>query len=83
MNNIFNFATSELSQDAFIAWALNWINEDKSLPLYEMAADLLKAMGETDDSIRDGIKIEMQLKKIDILVTIKSSNRAIIIEDKV
>ena len=49
MNNIFNFATSELSQDAFIAWALNWINEDKSLPLYEMAADLLKVMGETDD----------------------------------
>ena len=82
MNNIFNFATSELSQDAFIAWALNWINEDKSLPLYEMAADLLKAMGETDDSIRGGIEIRTQLKRIDILVTVKSSNRAIIIEDK-
>lgn len=82
MNNIFNFATSELSQDAFIAWALNWINEDKSLPLYEMAADLLKVMGETDDSIRDGIEIRTQLKRIDILVTIKNCNRAIIIEDK-
>ena len=25
-NNIFNFATNELSQDAFICWCLNWIN---------------------------------------------------------
>lgn len=27
MNNIFSFATGELSQDAFICWCLNWINE--------------------------------------------------------
>ena len=25
-NNIFSFATNELSQDAFICWCLNWIN---------------------------------------------------------
>ena len=25
-NNLFNFATSELSQDGFICWCLNWIN---------------------------------------------------------
>lgn len=83
-NNLFSFATSELSQDAFIAWALNWINGDRSMPLYEMAADLLKTMGETDDSISDGIIIKTQLKKIDILVTVKRQgcNRAIIIEDK-
>ena len=27
-NNIFNFATSELSQDAFICWLCNWVNFD-------------------------------------------------------
>jgi hypothetical protein len=26
--NIFNFATSELSQDAFIAWLLTWANKE-------------------------------------------------------
>ena len=27
-NNIFDFATSELSQDAFICWLCNWVNFD-------------------------------------------------------
>lgn len=31
MNNIFSFATGELSQDAFICWCLNWINEPDNL----------------------------------------------------
>ena len=25
-NNIFKFATKELSQDAFLAWLINWLN---------------------------------------------------------
>lgn len=25
-NNIFKFSTKELSQDAFLAWLINWIN---------------------------------------------------------
>ena len=25
-NNIFKFATKELSQDAFLCWLINWIN---------------------------------------------------------
>lgn len=24
-NNLFDFATSELSQDAFLCWSLNWL----------------------------------------------------------
>ena len=27
-NSLFSFATSELSQDAFICWCLNWFNDD-------------------------------------------------------
>ena len=29
-NNLFDFATKELSQDAFIAWLVNWINVQES-----------------------------------------------------
>jgi len=35
-NNLFSFATSELSQDAFICWCLNWINyPDEMLFLWQ------------------------------------------------
>ena len=39
MNNIFTFATGELSQDAFICWCLNWINYPNEI-LYPMAKDI-------------------------------------------
>ena len=81
-NNIFTFATSELSQDAFISWCLNWINYPEK-PLYALAEQLLLKMGEDKDSFRDGIIIERQIKHVDVLVVIKGKNRAIIIEDKV
>lgn len=29
-NSIFEFATGELSQDAFICWCANWFNDDQS-----------------------------------------------------
>ena len=38
-NNLFSFATSELSQDAFICWCLNWINYPNE-ELYSMAKDI-------------------------------------------
>ena len=38
-NNLFTFATSELSQDAFICWCLNWINYPNEI-LYPMAKDI-------------------------------------------
>lgn len=37
MNNLFDFATSELSQDAVICWCVNWYNEKES-KLYPLAA---------------------------------------------
>ena len=27
MNNIFKYATKELSQDAFLCWSINWLSE--------------------------------------------------------
>lgn len=43
-NNLFQFATSELSQDAFICWCLNWFNDDRKPRLREMAISLIKRM---------------------------------------
>ena len=81
-NNIFDFATSELSQDAFICWCLNWLNY-KSSELRALAVDLLKEFGEEDVSDNQEILIKRQFKKIDILVVLKGLNRVYIIEDKV
>ena len=81
-NNIFNFATSELSQDAFICWCLNWLNY-KNSELRSLATDLLKAFGEESISDSQELIIKRQYKKIDILVTLKELNRIYIIEDKV
>ena len=39
-NNMFKYATKELSQDAFICWCINWINypNDK---LHNLGKDML------------------------------------------
>lgn len=42
-NNLFSFATSELSQDAFICWCLNWINYPNE-ELYPMAKDIFSKL---------------------------------------
>ena len=80
-NNLFNFATKELSQDAFLCWCLNWYNNPESL-LYPMAEELLELLGENGLPQGQELEILQQIKKIDILVILKEQNRAIIIEDK-
>lgn len=86
--NLFNFATSELSQDAFICWLLSWANEEHrsvSEPLHQTAVALLHRLLELGNvpkpqSIRS-IEIDRQHKYIDILVLV-NQDIAIIIEDK-
>ena len=80
--NIFNFATSELSQDAFICWIISWFNYPQEENLHQVAIYLLREL--TKDKILkiDKIKIEKQYKKIDILVRI-NDEYALLIEDKV
>lgn len=43
-NNIFKFATKELSQDAFLCWCINWVNQTSNSVLYDLGADVLKTM---------------------------------------
>lgn len=80
-NNLFSFATSELSQDAFICWCLNWINYPNE-NLYPMAKDIFSNLLEEKDLKNEKIEILRQYKKIDILVILKNSKKAYIIEDK-
>lgn len=80
-NNLFSFATSELSQDAFICWCLNWINYPNE-ELYPMAKDIFSNLLEEKDLENEKVEILRQYKKIDVLVILKKSKKAYIIEDK-
>ena len=86
--NIFSFATSELSQDAFICWLLSWAKEEYSiedLSLHNCARSLISVMFEKHSkkmpSEITNIKITKQDKNIDVLCVI-NNKFPIIIEDK-
>ena len=94
-NNIFDFATSELSQDAFICWCVNWFNDDSKPELKDMAINLLKRLSgaEKIEQVKifrqfsekvtleeKGVSTEIKLK-IDVLLIVNGSI-AVIIEDK-
>ena len=80
-NNLFSFATSELSQDAFICWCLNWINYPNE-ELYPMAKDIFSELLKEENLENEKVEILRQYKKIDVLVILKKSKKAYIIEDK-
>lgn len=84
-NNLFRFATKELSQDAILAWTINGINgKDKSLKA--LGKTLLKAMigweGDTDFS---DVVVLRQVKNMDILISFMHDGlqHLVIVEDKV
>lgn len=95
MNNIFSFATGELSQDAFICWCLNWINEPDNVTIHryrQLALDLLaklidnlserNQLSNVDINSIDKIILVQQVLNIDVLAIIPQYKLAIIIEDK-
>ena len=87
--NLFNYATSELSQDAFLLWLLDWANPD-----YKDADEQLNAAAQEfvrflldknkNDLQIESVKCYKQLKNIDVLAIVKIVNNvfAILIEDK-
>lgn len=81
-NNIFNFATSELSQDAFICWLCNWVNfDDNSLSedekkLKSLATEFIeKMLGEKLENRK--VNIKRQYQKIDVLLEIQNKTEFI------
>jgi len=90
--NLFKFATSELSQDAFICWLLSWAKadyktgDDKQKALHKIATSVLRLFfskaGKTLPLSIETIVIKRQVTNIDILCII-NDNYCVLIEDKV
>ncbi|MCT7654457.1 PD-(D/E)XK nuclease family protein [Oceanimonas sp. NS1] len=85
--NLFNFATSELSQDALLCWLLSWsdprqqANDNK---LHQLGRTLLTALiteaGGTPTSINH-VEVLRQYRRLDVLCRI-NDNLILMIEDK-
>lgn len=85
--NLFTFATSELSQDAFICWLLSWAKpEFQGELLNQCAVTLLKELfnkhGKTHPDELTSVTVLKQNNQIDVLCVI-NNRYAIIIEDKI
>ena len=85
-NNLFKYATKELSQDAFLCWSINWINAGIEHPLYQYGKDILDLfLGDDKQEEYYDVELRCQYEKIDVLVMFKDSlgkQHALIIEDK-
>lgn len=86
--NLFRFATSELSQDAFICWLLAWAspkNKDIDTALHNCGLELIKVFfkkhGKPLPSVIEKIEVRKQDSNIDILCIV-NNKLMIIIEDK-
>ena len=85
-NNLFAYATSELSQDAFICWLINWINhKNDDENLYKTAVLLLDKFFDLCNISKPKeyleVKVKKQFENIDVLVVV-NNEYVIIIEDK-
>ena len=90
--NLFKFATSELSQDAFICWLLSWADkdyksgDDKQKALNNIEIKVLELFfdkaGKTLPNSIETIVVKRQVSNIDILCTI-NDEFCVLIEDKV
>jgi hypothetical protein len=85
--NLFDFATSELSQDAFLCWLMSWSQEShRSLnkPLHDAAVDFVAMIFNVNGypvPTIEKIDIIRQFQALDILAIV-NDKYAILIEDK-
>jgi hypothetical protein len=87
--NLFDFATSELSQDAFICWLASWADpalKEQDQALHATATAFLDRLFQVDGKVAKpaeyrSIEVRRQWKDIDVLLVV-NRDTAIIIEDK-
>lgn len=82
--NIFSFATSELSQDAILAWILSWADdsfEDENPSLCKLGKSLLTLLTDIPYDEIHSVEVGRQWKNIDIWVEINTDS-FLAIEDK-
>jgi uncharacterized protein YktA (UPF0223 family) len=88
--NLFDFAPSELSQDAFLSWTLSHADPERGKGRPEIQAlglAFLSALFSKEDPVPPpaeihSVKVRRQVESIDILVEV-NENIAIVLEDKV
>lgn len=89
--NLFRHAPSELSQDAFLCWLLEWAdksNEAANAALHRIARQFVQELwrcGRPGESLPEGfstVTVKRQVDKVDIVVKIDDKS-LIAIEDKV
>ena len=83
--NLFTYATSELSQDAFLCWILNWADPKyKDNDLHQVGTQFIEAIFNKHQRSMipiESISIEKQVDGLDILAVL-NGDIAILIEDK-
>lgn len=81
-NNIFRYATKELSQDAFLCWLANWYNYDSPLKsLSNEFVELIMSRNGVRDFELKSISVLRQYNHIDVLLVINETI-GVVIEDK-
>ncbi len=85
---LFDYATSELSQDAFFAWLLAWADKKYAGPEHDLALSFLNTVFKKDIrnlSLPSNVSIQVwrQYYHIDVFCTINDGEYALILEDKV
>lgn len=86
-NNLFNWATSELSQDAVFAWIISWadpVYRELDKELHKVGQDFVKILiGGKEIDIHEGqVCVKKQFCRIDVLAEI-NNEIVIVIEDKI
>lgn len=82
--NIFSYATSELSQDAFILWLLDWANPDNASYDYALcntAQGFVRLLLDKKDLTISSVVCKKQEHHIDVFAII-NEQYALIVEDK-
>ena len=79
--NIFNYATSELTNDAMICWMVDWANSKHEI-YKNLSREILRLFTDNKNLDVESVNIKKQYKNIDILMEVNDSE-VIVIEDKV
>lgn len=83
--NLFHFATSELSQDAILAWLLAWAAPQQQAndpELHVLAQDFVRRLLKVgDDFPIHSVKVLLQWNKVDVAAEV-NDNYFLLIEDK-
>lgn len=86
---LFDWATRELSQDAFFCWLLSFLSSAEASAERNVAARLIAALTEDEGFAKGAVTVHKQWANIDVLVGVnekaedKSQRQFLVIEDKV